>query len=783
MKRIRATGSPSCLVAVGLLVSVVWLGATGGWSAEMTALLETGKRVYGEKCAVCHGEGGKGDGPAGKVLVPRPPDFTDPRFMASKTDADFLGSIDRGKGAMPAWEKILTAEERQAVLAYMRSFARVPEAAPPPKEDPKREVLKRPDGTSIAVEARPRVVASSGSKVKVGEYDPLRSGADVRADLSGKTGENLFDLRGAFKDGKDWDVNFSADLQRYLRLGGDWRSMLHRLEHDPLTNLGGFDPAFPSSNVVDTDPGRAYGITRRWGEVTAKGTLPQLPLLQFFAQYRRNDEIGHQQATTITHCATCHVTSSTQDLRQKTDEYRGGFEARLGPVTLAYTGRYQEFNERATPPTAFYPPAVGVPPMAAALVPVVGQVPFAQVPDTHTLGHQVEVRADLSPVSFYGSYYNSATENQEIDRDARDQRANLRATARLVRGLTATAKYEWLDRDNDVPSAIDRQIQATGIDLSYHLWRSVTATAGYEYRHVRRDNFPFDRLSLFDSFLTKTTRSRTHAFYAALNSTLHPTLRAYLRYDREETDNPFTRFGKQGCFMPDDSMGAVGAPPDFPFAGKRPGFEFPDMTVEPENVDRVTLRLTWSPLLSVTVPVTYRFSHETNDRVDRDQDSHNVSAGIVFTPFERLALHTFYSYERRDITATVVYGSQPFFGTAIDLPGTFITPIVDGRTPYLEEVHSISGGVDVRLSRALTATSNVQYTKSDAAVTPRSVDRDVRGFSALEIRQVGVSAGLKYRITPAIHASLEYLFQDYDDRQSSLDGRASTVFVGVAGRF
>jgi mono/diheme cytochrome c family protein len=40
------------------------------------ALLATGRELFGRECASCHGPEGKGDGPAGKALNPRPRDFT-----------------------------------------------------------------------------------------------------------------------------------------------------------------------------------------------------------------------------------------------------------------------------------------------------------------------------------------------------------------------------------------------------------------------------------------------------------------------------------------------------------------------------------------------------------------------------------------------------------------------------------------------------------------------------------------------------------------------------------
>jgi len=61
---------------------------TGGLAAAALAGdAAAGKLVYTGKgtCWTCHGQGGKGDGPAGKALNPAPRDFT---VGAFKFDAD-----------------------------------------------------------------------------------------------------------------------------------------------------------------------------------------------------------------------------------------------------------------------------------------------------------------------------------------------------------------------------------------------------------------------------------------------------------------------------------------------------------------------------------------------------------------------------------------------------------------------------------------------------------------------------------------------------------------------
>ena len=85
---------------------------------------DLGARVYAQRCALCHGPAGKGDGPAAAGLNPKPRNHTDGAYMNSRTDEQLLAVIRNGKGGMPAWGKILSDEEIHAVLKHVRSLAK-----------------------------------------------------------------------------------------------------------------------------------------------------------------------------------------------------------------------------------------------------------------------------------------------------------------------------------------------------------------------------------------------------------------------------------------------------------------------------------------------------------------------------------------------------------------------------------------------------------------------------------------------------------------------------------
>jgi high-affinity iron transporter len=83
--------------------------------------LASGLRVYGALCATCHGAEGRGDGAAAARLDPRPANLRDPSLLASTTPLDYYRRITHGvpATAMPAFESILSREERWDVVAHV----------------------------------------------------------------------------------------------------------------------------------------------------------------------------------------------------------------------------------------------------------------------------------------------------------------------------------------------------------------------------------------------------------------------------------------------------------------------------------------------------------------------------------------------------------------------------------------------------------------------------------------------------------------------------------------
>jgi mono/diheme cytochrome c family protein len=99
--------------------------------APSSGAMDAARSVYLDKCAKCHGETGKGDGPEGKMYDPPPGNLTDAKHMNARSDGELFYQISQGRKPMPAFKKRLTEEQRWQLVLLVRSFAK---AATVPQE-------------------------------------------------------------------------------------------------------------------------------------------------------------------------------------------------------------------------------------------------------------------------------------------------------------------------------------------------------------------------------------------------------------------------------------------------------------------------------------------------------------------------------------------------------------------------------------------------------------------------------------------------------------------------
>lgn len=102
-----------------------------GGKQVSAATLNSGARIYGLRCASCHGNDGDGKGPGSSGFQHPPRDFRAADFKytstpqgALPTDSDLVAVVREGKvsNGMPAWPG-MPAKDRLAVVQYIKTFS------------------------------------------------------------------------------------------------------------------------------------------------------------------------------------------------------------------------------------------------------------------------------------------------------------------------------------------------------------------------------------------------------------------------------------------------------------------------------------------------------------------------------------------------------------------------------------------------------------------------------------------------------------------------------------
>jgi mono/diheme cytochrome c family protein len=124
------------------------------------ASLERGEELYATNCATCHGDGGMGDGPAGKALDPGPAPIAHTSQMMGD---DYMfwrinegGAMEPFNSSMIAWKNVLDEQASWDVINYVKALGsgqvRPRQQMGGAAFDPAEELVQRQEMLADAVE-------------------------------------------------------------------------------------------------------------------------------------------------------------------------------------------------------------------------------------------------------------------------------------------------------------------------------------------------------------------------------------------------------------------------------------------------------------------------------------------------------------------------------------------------------------------------------------------------------------------------------------------------------
>ena len=84
------------------------------------ASVERGRLVFETHCAVCHGDGGEGNGPVGTKFIPQPMNLT-LDYVQLQPDGQIYYTISHGSIAMPFYRQAIPLQGRWDLVNYIKA--------------------------------------------------------------------------------------------------------------------------------------------------------------------------------------------------------------------------------------------------------------------------------------------------------------------------------------------------------------------------------------------------------------------------------------------------------------------------------------------------------------------------------------------------------------------------------------------------------------------------------------------------------------------------------------
>lgn len=514
--------------------------------------------------------------------------------------------------------------------------------------------------------------SNNGWQGRVGEFDTNKDGLRPVTSFSYwySRGPRFLDFYGENRgDSRDQVYSLQGTLGRRLQFRSALDRFLHRLDHDPLSNLD----AAKGSVVVRYDnlnPNRAYTTGRSELKTEIRGVINQW--LSWRASHRFLQTHGDIQTRAISKCANCHVTGRATRVDQRLQDLSAGLSLRLGKkAVLHYDFTSRQFKEHGERPAQQYDVAQHPTSLSRVFFNRVqfdgttnGLMPYAYVPgyrkDSHELQFAAELPADARLTARMMKTRTTNTHTR-LDMDVLTWGARYVLPLGARTSLKAQLRHADLHSDDvfiqleepanpaGVPqpgqtysqaypafgsadwtrhSSINRRdFQAVG-ELSHRLARLTTLRAGYQFRTIRRDDFEVER----------TDRNR---LFAQFQTRSHNTWNSRVRYTFETTDQPFLH--AKAALSPALQLTPSAGNPPSPLNGLQYFSLYAarqaNLTNQPTRSQLFEPSFTWTPSPRAALTLHYRTRQEKNDQLNYstwNHTSHLPGAELWVSPLERL---------------------------------------------------------------------------------------------------------------------------------------------------
>lgn len=190
------------------------------------------------------------------------------------------------------------------------------------------------------------------------EYEPTDGGPllDMNIESFQDGGSFVLDSEVLSSDFQSHLIDF--ELRRMVRSVTTYNALLHRLGHDPLSNLAAVTNHGRVLRHTDNDPTREYQVDYKVLDNVTELQFPGASALTVTAGYRRQDKEGFRQQTTVSHCDGCHVVSQSRRIDETTEDLNLAAEIAWMGGTVRASYNHRELDDRGPDLTLLFDDAL-----------------------------------------------------------------------------------------------------------------------------------------------------------------------------------------------------------------------------------------------------------------------------------------------------------------------------------------------------------------------------------------------------------------------------------------
>ena len=622
------------------------------------------------------------------------------------------------------------------------------------------------------------VVATDGELAKVGEYQDLDSGPFADVDALFSDGVRSVDLFATSTDAEGTQAHFDY-FGPHLQADIDFQQFLHRLDHDPLDNMGVLESG---EEIVreDLNAGEDYAIRVEELKTSFKGKLTKN--IKMRVNFRVLHKQGQRQANAVQHCFggvpqqgplpdnNCHVLSQRQRIDWTTVRLEPVIEADFGPIRAEYSRPMRFFSQSdqvVVRDFGLHNPT---------------DRPYAFVPENFTQVDRLKLGADLGANSrFYGRLQYGDTQNRFRRTHRTFYGFDLRLTNQTFDRVTLTG-YATLNeqRNQNVPfllpeeeaalavptslvppygirRPIDYFRRSVGADATWrpfqegHSLRGLSLTLGTEQGVLERDHAQYVIQDLANPPGPVVDQQRT--VYTLVNASTSlrwsPTLDTFVRYKVRATEDPLFAVNRYYGYT---------------------------NTSLPQQENLAEVGGTWTPATNflTTVSVGFQNRQHHSDIANFEEDDYPMTFTLWYAPTPKWSLSAGYGFYSNWIDQDITFPS--------DTPDVSVGDT--RRFSYGGRGRVLSVGGSHAWTRQLTLSGGVQLVWARDAMNPLEPWPDLAGYSDVIVNRARVTGGVDWHPRDRIAAYFRYIWEDYDDQSATYNsGTAHMLLTGLTATF